>query len=116
MQLVAMSYLLIYDVASSIVWMVGIIQAVKDIFLGVISNLDYRNKWIIVVVLYLAEEFTLDLFAEIERTNLDREKLKIIEDLGIILFQIPKIIVYMFVIMPARVCGTITYTWRKNVW
>lgn len=115
MQLIAIPYLLIFDMASPIVWMAGTMQALMDIILGIIYEANYRNVWIIVILAYLAVELTINLFAEIERSNLDGDKLKIIEVLGIILLQVPKIMVYMFVIMPARFYGTITYVWRKNV-
>lgn len=52
----------------------------------------------------------------IEQSELDHEKLRVVKVFEILFLKVPKMALYMFVIMPARAYGTITYLWRKNVW
>lgn len=116
MQLIAMPYILAFDVIGPVLWIVYLIKEATDYMAGKIHTMQEKNVWIVLLLVYVAMEITIDLLTEWERSELDHERLKIVAVIEVVLMQIPKHIVNMLVIMPARVYGTLTYPWRKDVW
>lgn len=116
MQLIAMPYIFAFDIAGPVLWAVCLVKEAAEYIAEKVYTLQEKNLWIAFLLVYVAMEITIDLLTEWERSELDHERLKIVAVIGVVLMQIPKHVVNMLVIMPARVYGTLTYPWRKNVW
>lgn len=116
MRWIALPYLLIFDVMSPILWLIYMLKELVDLAIGRVYTHQEVTSWIIILALSFAIEVTIDMLTYIEQSDLDHEKLRVVKVFEILFLQVPKMALYMFVIIPARTYGTITYLWRKNVW